>query len=200
MDWYVEVLKTPEAMLAGWMWLIPKAILEKAGNWNDSLHLMNDFEFSTRLILNSDGIGFEKDAIHYYRKGLTNAMTSKMNDRIALSIFTGVSEACQNALSVENSPRIKNAFANQFQKWVYQFYPSHKNLVDKMALKIKALGGSELKPSGGKIFRLLNLIFPWKLVKDFQFIMHKTVWKPMLVWKNKCKLKRQFGNSRNNNS
>lgn len=194
MDWYIEVLKTPEAMLAGWMWLIPKTILEKSGGWDERLHLMNDFEFSTRLILHSEGIGFAKNAIHYYRKGLANAMTSKMNDKIALSIYTGVSEACNNVLSVENSQRVKNAFANQFQKWVYQFYPSHKSLVDKMETKIKALGGSELKPQGGKIFKLLNLIFPWKLVMHLQLIMHKTVWKPILVWKNSSKLKRQFGN------
>jgi len=75
LNWYVDVLENAGAMLAGWMWLIPRSILKKAGGWDERLHLMNDFEFSTRLILNSDGIGFAKDALHYYRKGLENAMT-----------------------------------------------------------------------------------------------------------------------------
>jgi glycosyltransferase involved in cell wall biosynthesis len=193
-DWYFDVLNTREAMLAGWMWLIPASVLEKAGGWDEHLHLMNDFEFSTRLILHSEGIGFAENAIHYYRKGLANSMTSKMNDKIALSIYTGVTEACNHVLSVENSGRVRKAFANQFQKWVYQFYPLQQSLIDKMETKIKTLGGSDLKPEGGSIFNLLNKYFSWKFVTNLQFVMHRTIWRPMLVWKNTQKLKRQFGN------
>jgi glycosyltransferase involved in cell wall biosynthesis len=194
LDWYIDVMNTREAMLAGWMWLIPRSVLNKAGGWDERLHLMNDFEFSTRLILHSEGIGFAENAIHYYRKGLANSMTSKMNDKVALSIYTGVTEACNHVLSVDDSERIKKAFATQFQKWVYHFYPLHPNLIDKMETKIKSLGGSELRPEGGRIFKLLNKVFYWKVVMRFQFAMHRTVWGPILVWKNNKKLKRQFGN------
>ncbi|GHB37120.1 glycosyltransferase family 2 protein [Mongoliitalea lutea] len=194
LDWYIEVLKTSEAMLAGWMWLIPKSILEKSDGWDERLHLMNDFEFSTRLILNSDGIGFATEAIHFYRKGLTNAMTSKMNDKIAMSIFTGVNTACENILLVEDSIRTRAAFSNQFQKWVYHLYPSQKSIVRLMESKIKELGGSELTPEGGKIFQLLIIILPWKFVRYIQWVLHKSIWKPVLSWKMKNKMKSNFGN------
>ena len=31
LNWYVDVLENAGAMLAGWMWLIPRSILKKAG-------------------------------------------------------------------------------------------------------------------------------------------------------------------------
>ncbi len=194
LDWYVDTLNKAGSMLAGWMWLIPKSILEKAGGWDERLHLMNDFEFSTRLILHSDGIGFANEAIHYYRKGLTSAMTSKMNDRIALSIYTGVNEAYKNVMVVENSSRMRLAFANQFQKWVYQFYPAHKELAQKMEITIQELGGSSLPPPGGTLFKALNKVLPWKTVSQLQYIMHKSIWRPLLKWKQEAKLKKQFNN------
>lgn len=194
LDWYLDTLNFAGSMLAGWMWLIPRNILEKAGGWDEKLHLMNDFEFSTRLILHSDGIGFADGAIHYYRKGLKSAMTSKMNDRIALSIFTGVNKAFQNVMEVENSTRTRAAFANQFQKWVYQFYPEHKALANKMEVIIKELGGSTLSPPGGSLFRALNKGLPWKTVAKLQFVLHRSIWKPLLKLKHDAKLKKQYKN------
>ncbi|MCF1190802.1 glycosyltransferase [Mangrovimonas sp. AS39] len=192
LDFYLDTLDKADSMLAGWMWLIPKSILEKAGGWDERLHLMNDFEFSTRLLLNSDGVGFAEGAIHYYRKGLSSAMTSHMNRRIAESIFTGVFEAHNNVLKFENSPRVRLAFANQFQNWVYQFYPNYKDLSRKMELLIDDLEGSTLKPEGGRLFYFLNRFLPWKWVAYIQWTMHKTIWKPILKFKENQKLKKQF--------
>jgi len=188
-DWHVDTLTKAGSMLAGWMWLIPKKILEKAGGWDERLHLMNDFEFSTRLVLQSDGIGFAKGAVHYYRKGLESAMTSKMNKKIALSIFTGVKEAYNHTIVKEDSLRIRRAFANQFQKWIYQFYPSHSNLVREMEDIVESLGGSTLVPPGGKVFIILNKIFKWKIVASMQWFLHQTLWWPVLKWKRREKLK-----------
>lgn len=195
LDWYIDVLNNAEAMLAGWMWLIPRAIWEKSGGWDERLHLMNDFEFSTRLILNSEGIGFASGAIHYYRKGLDTAMTSLLNDEIAFSIYSGVLSAYNNIKYKEDSPRIQKAFADQFQKWIYYFYPLHLTLIDSMENLVKDMGGSALKPSGGKIFNFLIIFLPWKVVKWIQYFLHKSVWKPILKLKKKQKYKKHFNTS-----
>tara|TARA_B110000211_G_C14091163_1_gene559166 strand:+ start:3940 stop:4950 length:1011 start_codon:yes stop_codon:yes gene_type:complete len=189
LDWYAKTINSSEAMLAGWMWLIPKTILSNAGGWDERLHLMNDFEFSTRLILNSDGIAFAESAKHFYRKGLENAMTSSMNEKIALSIFTGIKEAMGIILKKENSNRMRKGFAYQFQKWVFQFYPNQKTITKKMKLIIIDLGGCEVKPEGGMLFKLLNTILPWTWVKQLQYIMYKTVWNPVLKYKQRVKFK-----------
>lgn len=193
LDFYLDTLDKADSMLAGWMWLIPKSILERAGGWDERLHLMNDFEFSTRLLLESNGIGFAKGAKHYYRKGLSNAMTSSMSQRIANSIYLGVSEAFKNVMKVENSPRTRLAFANQFQKWVFHFYPKFSDVTTIMEKRINELGGSNLKPKGGCIFHLLNKFLPWKTVAKIQLKIHETIWRPILKLKERKKHQRQFG-------
>lgn len=196
LDWYVDIHQKAGSMLAGWLWLIPKSILDKAGGWDERLTITNDLEFSTRLILQSDGIGFAKGALHYYRKGLPNAMTAVKNSYIpkptATSVFIGLNKAFENVIKTENSSRIRLVFANLFQKWVYQFYPAHKVLADKMEVIIKELGGSTMLPPGGTMFKTLNRILPWKRVAQLQYAMHSTVWGPFLKWKHKNKLKKQF--------
>ena len=57
---------------------------------------------------------------------------------------------------------------------------------------IHELGGSNLSPKGGRLFAILNFFLPWKRVMQIQNSLHKTIWKPILNWKHKLKLKQQF--------
>lgn len=197
LDWYVDDHHLAGSMLAVWMWLIPKSILEKVGGWDERLTITNDLEFSTRLILQSDGIGFAKGAKHYYRKGSSSAMTSVMTinlpEKTATSVVIGLNKACDVMLQVEDSPRMRLVFANLFQKWVYLFYPKHKSYVTQFENKIIALGGSELPPKGGKLYNALIKVLPWKAATQVQSSLYQTIWKPILVWKQKRKFKKQFG-------
>lgn len=197
LDWYVDCNNKAGSMMAAWMWLIPKSILERAGGWDERLTITNDLEFSTRLVLESNGIGFAKGAVHYYRKGSPNAMTSvitlNLPEATAKSVVTGLYKAYENVMKVEDSPRIRLIFANLFQKWVYIMYPKHIFYVKQMESTIKLLGGSSRLPQGGKLYNILVRILPWKVVTRLQLILYKTVWKPILLLKQKRKLKRQFG-------
>jgi glycosyltransferase involved in cell wall biosynthesis len=197
LDWYVDVHQYAGSMLAGWMWLIPVHILKKAGGWDEQLTITNDLEFSTRLILQSDGIGFASGAVHYYRKGVSSAMTSVMTINLpkstSTSVINGLHKAFDNVISVENSARTRLVFSNLFQKWVYLFYPKHIAYVEQLEDTISKLGGSTLKPAGGKFFNILLKFLPWKVVVRIQIILYKTIWKPVLILKQQRKLKKQFG-------
>lgn len=197
LDYYVDIHQKAGSMLAVWMWLIPRDILKKAGGWDERLTITNDLELSTRLILESDGIGFAKGAMHYYRKGLPNAMTSVINSKVpeptATSVVIGLNKAYENVIKAENSSRIRLVFANLFQKWVYLFYPNHSAYVNQLEKTIKQIGGSNRKPTGGALFKVLNKFLPWKAVTVLQNIVHQTIWKPILLRKHKAKLKKQFG-------
>ena len=195
-DWYVDVHHLAGSMLAAWMWLIPRDILEKAGGWDERLTITNDLEFSTRLILESEGIGFAKDAIHYYRKGSPNAMTAVMTinlpEATATSVVTGLNKACDLMLKAEDSPRMRLLFANLFQKWIYMFYPKHKAYVKQFETKVKELGGSKRPPKGGRLYNALVVVFPWKMVTRIQSMLYSTIWERVLIAKQKRKLKKQF--------
>jgi len=128
----------------------------------------------------------------FYRKGVENSLTLKTNKSAFQSALLTTEFAMKTILNVENSERMRKLFADRFQSWIYQIYPREKGIISKMKTHIQNLGGSQLKPQGGMLFRTLNTILPWTWVKQLQYIMHKTIWKPILKWKYKLKLKQQF--------
>ena len=187
LDWLYDSHIHDSGMLGAWLWLIPKKLLDKAGHWDERLSLNNDFDFSTRLLVASNGIKFAKEARLFYRKGVENSLTLKTNKRAFQSALLTTELAMKTILSVENSDRLRKLFADRFQSWIYQMYPGNKDIISKMRNHIQNLGGSQLKPQGGILFRTLNTIFPWTWVKQLQYIMYKTVWNPVLKHKQRTK-------------
>lgn len=194
LDWYYDVHHFDSGMLGAWRWLIPRELLDKAGYWDSRLSLNNDFDFSTRLICASEGIRFAQGAKLFYRKGNMNALTHSKNKKAYESALLTTELAMQKVLNLENSERMRQLFADRFQGWIYKIYPQFKDVTIRMEGHVERLGGSSLKPEGGKLFKLLSAILPWKIVMHIQFVLHKSIWRPMLVWKNKQKMNRQFVN------
>jgi glycosyltransferase involved in cell wall biosynthesis len=192
MDWFFDSHHFDKGMLGAWMWLIPRKLLEKAGYWNEKLTLNNDFDLSTRLICASEGIRFAKGAKLYYRKGHLNALTHSKSTSAYESALLTTELAMKNVLNREDSERMRRLFADRFQWWIYEIYPQHRNIVYQMGQHVENLGGSILKPIGGRVFKMLNSIFPWKWVSMTQYYLHQSIWKPILKWKNKQKLKNNF--------
>lgn len=192
LNWFYDSHVYDSGMLGAWVWLIPRQLLDKAGNWNEKLSLNNDFDFSVRLLCACNGIKYAEGAKLYYRKGNLNALTLTKNRKGYESAILTTELAMDSVLKIENSPRMKELFANRFQSWIYEIYPQHPDLIRKANSYIKTLGGSNLNPSGGRLFKCLNTVLHWKLVMQLQFILHKTIWKPILIWKNNKKLKKQM--------
>jgi len=194
LDWFFDVHLYDSGMLGAWRWLIPRELLDKAGYWDTRLSLNNDFDFSTRLICASQGIRFAQGAKLFYRKGDMNALTHSKSKKAYESALLTTELAMQKVLGLEDSERMRRLFADRFQSWIYEIYPKHNDIVQRMGTHVKNLGGSTMKPIGGSIFNLLIAVFPWKWIKITQFYLHKSIWKPVLKWKYNSKLKRQFGN------
>jgi glycosyltransferase involved in cell wall biosynthesis len=192
MDWFYDSHHFDSGMLGAWLWLIPRSILEKAGYWNEKLSLNNDFDFSARLLEASEGVKFAESAKLYYRKGNLNALTHSKSRKAYESALLTTELAMQTILGCENSRRMQKLFADRFQSWIFEIYPKYQDIVTQMEKHVQSLGGSKKKPDGGKMFQLLNLIFPWKWVKWIQYFLHSTIWKPVLKWKYKQKLQKQF--------
>jgi glycosyltransferase involved in cell wall biosynthesis len=189
MNWFYDSHYHDRGMLGAPLWLIPKKLLDKAGYWHPELSLNNDFDFTTRLLAASKGVKFAKGAKLYYRKGVENALTLKSNKWACQSALLTTELAMTTILRVENSKRMRKLFADRFQSWIYQFYPQHSDVLTKMESHVLKLGGSHLVPEGGRLFLVSIKILPWKLVKWLQFLMHRSIWKPVLRYKQKIKLK-----------
>ncbi|MBD2501512.1 glycosyltransferase family 2 protein [Anabaena azotica] len=160
-------------MMHGAAWLVPRKIAEKAGLWNESLSLINDFDYFSRVLLASKGVKFCWGARTYYRSGLPNNLSSARS-RISLeSAFRSLELGTNNLLSTENSPRTRHACATAFQRFIYSTYPDAPDLVKQAEAKVQSLGGANLQPEGGVVFHMVANTLGWKSAKRLQKVASK---------------------------
>lgn len=69
------------------VYLIPRAVVEKAGPWNEELTVNDDGEYFSRIILNADIIKFCKNTYVLYRTGAGNRLSQKIMDRQGVESF-----------------------------------------------------------------------------------------------------------------
>jgi glycosyltransferase involved in cell wall biosynthesis len=165
--WIKKALAQQYDMMSAWLWLIPKSVLEKTGGWNASLSLNNDFEFSIRLLVAVNEVLFAGDAKIYYRSG--NSSLSQRPSEIAfLAAIYSTDLGCSYLLQRDSSSLMKQLCANRYQEWLYRIYPDMPILQGEIEQKIKKLGGANRKIDGGIVFKLLALIFSWRIAKKLQ--------------------------------
>lgn len=172
-NWLKTSLGQRHDMMGAWLWLIPKEILEKAGGWDESLSLNNDFEFSVRLLLASENVLFAENAIVYYRSGLPNTLSKSASVEKYEAAYNANLLGCQHLLSIDNSKSMQTFCANRFQDWVFAIYPNHLEIVKKFEQQIKIWGGSHIQIEGGKALIFLTKIFGWKRAKKIKSFLNK---------------------------
>jgi glycosyltransferase involved in cell wall biosynthesis len=157
-------------------WLIPRGVVEEAGFWSASLPRCpnDDGEYFCRVILASKGVKFCPGAKCYYRSGISGSL-SGLNSRAATeSIFHSLELCTNHLLSKEDSPRTRHACATAFQRFVYDVYPHQLDLAKQAEAKVHLFGGSNLKPVGGPVFKLIANTLGWKLARQIQKIKART--------------------------
>lgn len=175
-DWLVESLVDSGGnMMQPGIFLVPRNIIEKAGPWNESLSLIDDFDFMVRVISNSSYVLFCEEAVLMYRSGLPNSLSAKNSDKHMESAYNSLRLGVDCILKVRDDAVSRLACANTYKRWSYNFYPFHKDLYNKLENEIDKLGGSEVNIIGGKLFNVLSKLLGWKIAKKFKiFISGKT--------------------------
>lgn len=195
LEWLVDSLTHDEGMMGGWKWLIPRAVWDRCGGWDERLSLNNDFDFSIRLLLASRGVRFAPDAVYSYRKGVSGALSGSHGQRAMESAFLTTESGCRALLERENSARIRRICADRWQGWLYQFFPEYPELARKAEREIAALGGSEVRMQGGRMLRLLLPVLGWKGVRRMQSLARRYGWSAVLRWKHGRRLQQLSGSS-----
>lgn len=176
-DWLKASLRQKNDMMPGWLWLIPRTIIEKSGGYDERLSLNNDFEFSIRLLRNAKEVLFAERAKVYYRSGIGESLASIKSKTAYESAILSTDLGCRYLLEMDNSNEMQRLCANRYQVWTHRIYPDYLDLVEKLERKIEGLGGSSIHCEGGRIFSLLRSIFGWKRAKEMQRKLHNLGWK-----------------------
>ena len=167
-DWLVEIWADAQPMMQCAQFLIPRALLESHGGWDERLSLINDFEFFARLALASRGIAFTPGARLYYRSGLPGSLSRSRSARAWHSAFLSLTLGTSHLLHAEDSARTRAAAATILQGLVYDMYPNMPLLIKKLETRIAELGGTALAPLGGYGFGAVSRIVGWKTARWLQ--------------------------------
>lgn len=157
-------------MLQCGIMLIPRAIIELSGLWDERLILLNDTEFYTRVILKSKGIKFSEGARLFYRSGRASSISSGKALKFYESTYLSINLMGELLLKHEDSIRTRSLISNYFLIQYFQFYPKFSGLGKKHEQKIKQYGYASIKADGGLLFKSIRNIAGWKMatiIKNF---------------------------------
>jgi len=143
-------------------WLMPKAVIEKAGLWDERLSLHDDGEFICRVLLASKGNVFVENTVVYYRQqdnSLSRDHTSKKAAESALLVYKSYQK---QILKFQDSKLTRRALARNFSRFIYEYYPAHAQSIKEAYREINELG---VKPPlvGSPSFKLIQRIVGFKL-------------------------------------
>jgi glycosyltransferase involved in cell wall biosynthesis len=160
-------------MMADFAWLSPRAVLDRAGPWDETLSLADDGEYFCRALLAASAVVFCGNARGFYRSTAAPGL-SRRHDRAALvSGFAAIDLSCRHLLQRCSSPAAKRACATNYMRFAYDAYPDARDLVALAERRAHELGGTELRPGGGRAFQFLAKGFGWKFGKHCQRAWHR---------------------------
>ncbi|WP_438482691.1 glycosyltransferase family 2 protein [Oleiharenicola lentus] len=157
-------------------WLVPRSVVSRAGEWDQSLSLNDDGEYFSRVLLASSGVSYASDprAKSYYRSGLAGSLSQQRGERARRSQFRSLELISEHLLTAEDSARTRQAAANSFQRFIYDFYPAPSDLMEKSAQKVATFGGSNLgSPPMGPKTALISRLVGWRNVWRLKHLLQK---------------------------
>jgi glycosyltransferase involved in cell wall biosynthesis len=156
-------------MMAPFAWLAPRAVIDAAGRWDETLSLNDDGEFFCRVVLASSGIVFCDDARGFYRTGAGMSLSSRRDPGALGSAYRAIELSSGHLLARHPlSATARAACAALYQRFIYDTFPLVPDLVSRAETRVAALGGSDLTIAGGRLFKSLSRCIGWKAARRCQ--------------------------------
>ncbi len=146
-------------------WLAPRALLDAAGPWDETLSLNDDGEYFARVALASTGIVFCPDARSFYRSNLSGSLSRRKDPRALASLFRSVELTLSHLHAADSSPRSRAAAAFAWKWAAFELYPAAPDLSRDAERRSLALGGSPRPFPGSGRFQLFAKLLGWRLAR-----------------------------------
>ncbi len=169
LEWIVDSLTLDEGMMGGWKWLIPRAVWERSGGYDERLSLNNDFHASIAILLASAGVRFAPEAVYSYRKGLPGSLSGTRSRRAMQSALLTTQLGCELLLLRKDSTEIRKLCGNRFRRWAYDFFPEHPDLANAAEQQALQLGHDDVPFPGGRLAQSLCRMLGWRGVRQLQY-------------------------------
>ena len=151
------------SMMQPGVWLLPRAVLEQAGVWDETLSLNDDGEYFSRVVLQAHKILFCPEARVYYRSANHHSLASQRSMSHLHSLYRSGELCATQLLNREQSSPTKQAVVNLYQELIYNLYPFLSEQISELEAKIKIIGLKPTRPlPGGPARQGLARWIGWK--------------------------------------
>jgi glycosyltransferase involved in cell wall biosynthesis len=164
-EWLVRCWSDGLGMLFPALWLVPRAVAEASGPWNETLSLGDDGEYFTRVVLASQGVLFCAGARCRYRSGIGGSLSASRNWASGYSVVA-LCEAHVRAR--EDSERVRRGFALSWQRLAHAAYPYDSAVGERALARARALHPVAVRPGGGPAFKVLSRLIGWRAARWLQ--------------------------------
>ena len=123
-EWLLSSWEYASSMTNPGIFLIPRAIIEKAGPWDQSLSRLDDTEYFARTISMANQVVFSPESILYYRSGIPGNLSGAKSPNAIISTFSAYKKTTEILLSRDYNLRTRQICANIWQRFLYDFYPN----------------------------------------------------------------------------
>lgn len=141
-------------------YLIPRALAEAVGGWDESVRKNQDGEYFSRVLALADKALSIKEEAAIYRKTGAGLSTKTSVDAV-ISVFHTYKKIMQLALSKNNTDAMRLICGRWFGLFVFINYPQLKSTISDVE-KICRLNNIPLQMPERRIYKLLRIIFGWK--------------------------------------
>jgi glycosyltransferase involved in cell wall biosynthesis len=168
LDWLALSRADGLGMLFPALWLIPRAIADAAGRWDETLSLGDDGEYFTRVLLAAERVLFCPGARCHYRSDVQGSLSGRKSPCAWASQFR-VTELCEAYVRErEDSERVRRGFALSWQHLAHASYPYDPGLAERALARARALHPLVIRPGGGFTFAVVSRLVGWRAARWFQ--------------------------------
>jgi glycosyltransferase involved in cell wall biosynthesis len=158
-------------------WLVSRELTVLAGAWDTTLSVDDDGEYFCRILLQSDGVKFIREASVLYRLSGGNSVSyiglskKKIEDQ-----FRSMKLHIRYLRSLEDGERVHDACVKYLQTWHGYFYPERMDIVKEAEQIAAALGGRLRTPHLSWKYTWIRTLFGWSFAKQAQVLMPAMRW------------------------
>ena len=140
-------------------WLVPAKILKSTYGWDSNAGLNDDGEYFMRIILNSTGIVFCKEALFFYRRDVPNSLSKRFDSKeVYLKWLFSYSSYVKHFL-LQLEPSIARKLGWKALSIYYcNSYPKYPDLLRQCKAQMSQLGYQQPSAHGGSIFRIVSKV------------------------------------------
>lgn len=163
-------------------WLTPRALVEIAGPWNETLSVNDDGEFFGRVVLVSSAVYYCDNARVYYRK-VAGSLSKTVSKSALDSTLQTAALYEKHLLAKEDTPQTRTICANVYMRILHFHYPEHYPYLLPVEETVKRLGGATIKLMGNKRVRFMEQWIGWKKTRRLILFLQKNKLNPRAILK-----------------